>query len=823
MLVALASAKVVLTYALYFSDPTTAGVRPPLPLEVYALLGATFCVVGLTLVAANRHDARALWLGGAFVLASTQLATPLLRGSAARGFEWLLSVRVDAFLPALLLRFAAEFPSRMTGRAERVARLAWQAAAAVGLLLALVNLSALAWTPVAGSADWRLPFTRLVGERSLYYLPVYGMSAAAFFWLLLRASRARESERQRVFLFTAGLVGGSLPLILQVILESIPSYSAFAHRPGTELALGIVLFGALAAVPFVTAYSVLFDRVVDLRVVLRAALQYGLARYTILGVTLVPFAALILVLVEHRQESLAALLAGPRPIALGLATGAGFAALRLRRGWLAALDRRYFRDQHDARLTLERLTRDALRVVDARDLAARIREAVERSLHAEASLFVGVETRGVFERPGGGADVLATSAILVTLAAADKEPMDVDPSNDRSPFRRLPVEEQRWLLEGAYRLLLALRGADGRPVGLLALTQKRSGLEYTDEDRQLLAAVGAAASLALDNLRLRSTPDAAPAPSARECQACTRLSRPDAAVCACGGTLVAAPAPYMLRGVYRLESRIGSGGMGVIYLARDLDLDRPVAVKTLPRVTSDGAASLRAEARAMAAIVHPNLAIIYGVETWRGTPFLIEEYLPGGTLADRLVDGPLRVQDAIELGVTLADVLDRLHGGGIIHRDVKPGNIGFTQAGTLKLLDFGLAQLVRAAESGSRDTTRGEGDASRAHSRAHALVGTPAYMAPEALLGQSPRPAFDLWALAVVLYEAVTGIRPFRGRYDGEVLLPGSALPPGTRRDGVPHELDGFFARAFSREPDDRHADARAVKEELQQLRGVVG
>ena len=105
----------------------------------------------------------------------------------------------------------------------------------------------------------------------------------------------------------------------------------------------------------------------------------------------------------------------------------------------------------------------------------------------------------------------------------------------------------------------------------------------------------------------------------------------------------------------------------------------------------------------------PNLAVIHGVETWRGIPFLIEEYLPSGTLADRLVDGPLPVRDAIELGVTLADVLDRLHGGGIIHRDVKPGNIGFTQAGTLKLLDFGLAQLVRAAESGSEDTTPRQG------------------------------------------------------------------------------------------------------------------
>jgi len=820
VLVALAAAKVVLTYALYVSDPTTAGVRPPLPLEVYAALAATFCVVGLTLAAANRHDARALWLGGAFVLASTQLATPLLRGAAARGFEWLLSVRVDAFLPALLLRFAAEFPSRLTGRAERAARLAWQAAGGVGVALLLVNLSALVW-PLA-PPDWRGPFIRLVGAQSYYYLTVYALSIAALLWLVLRAWGARAQERQRVFVFTAGLVGGSLPLILQVLLESIPSYKAFSHRPGVELAVGIVLFGALAAVPLVTAYSVLFDRVVDLRVVLRAALQYGLARYTILGVTLVPFAAFVLVLVEHREQPLAELLTGPRTVALGLTTAAGLAALRLRRGWLAALDRRYFRDQHDARLTLERLTHEALRVVDTRDLAGRLRDAIERSLHAEASLFIADEARGLFERPGRGPDVIAEDAILVKLAAADREPMDVDPSNDRSPFRRLAEQEQRWLLDGGFRLLLALRRPDGRPSGLIALTQKRSGLEYTDEDRQLLAAVGAATSLALDNLRLRTTPDAAPAPNARECEVCTRLSRPDAALCECGARTVPGSAPYMLRGVYRLERRLGIGGMGIVYLARDLELDRPVAVKTLPRVTSEGAASLRAEARAMAAVTHPNLAVVYGVETWRGVPFVIEEYLPGGTLADRLVDGPIAIPAALDLGLTLVDVLGRLHDRGIVHRDVKPGNIGFTQAGMLKLLDFGVAQLVQAAESASEDTTRG-GDARRHRDRAHAVVGTPAYMSPEALLGQPPRPAFDLWSLSVVLYEALTGIRPFPGPIDGMVVMPELAAPPGTLREDVPPEVDAFFAQAFSREPAARHADAGAVEKELRALRTLIG
>ena len=162
-----------------------------------------------------------------------------------------------------------------------------------------------------------------------------------------------------------------------------------------------------------------------------------------------------------------------------------------------------------------------------------------------------------------------------------------------------------------------------------------------------------------------------------------------------GGTLIVSAAPHTLRGVYRFDRRLGSGGMGVVYLARDLNLDRPVAIKTLPSVTPEQAARLRVEARAMAAVHHPNLAVIHGVETWQGTPFLIQEFLPGGTLSDRLRGGPLAIDAALRLCGTIAEALDQLHSAGIIHRDVKPSNIGFTDRDVPKLFDFGLAKLPK--------------------------------------------------------------------------------------------------------------------------------
>jgi len=363
---------------------------------------------------------------------------------------------------------------------------------------------------------------------------------------------------------------------------------------------------------------------------------------------------------------------------------------------------------------------------------------------------------------------------------------------------------------------------------MLALTAKRSGLEYSDEDRGLLSAVAASASLALENLRLRTGPESSPAAAARECRRCARLRPPDTTACACGGPVVESAAPHLLRGVYRLDRRIGAGGMGVVYHAHDLNLDRSVAVKTLPRVTPEAVARLRAEARAMAAVVHPNLAVIHGIETWRGVPFLIEEFLAGGTLADRLRGSRPSVAETLDLGVTLANVLAHLHDAGVIHRDVKPSNIGFTRAGVVKLLDFGLARLVGTVATMASDTTTRS--AERQHdvpiSAEHAAVGTPPYMSPEALTGRHPHPSFDLWSLAVVLYESMTGRRPF----DQPTAVPwpsreaaGGAVPPSALLGACcPADIDRYFATAFSHEEQRRFPDARAAESALRRLRADV-
>ena len=154
----------------------------------------------------------------------------------------------------------------------------------------------------------------------------------------------------------------------------------------------------------------------------------------------------------------------------------------------------------------------------------------------------------------------------------------------------------------------------------------------------------------------------------------------------------------------------------------------------------------------MAAITHPNLALILGAESWRGTPILVIEYLAGGMLAARIARAPLGSERALDLAIVMAHVLERAHGAGILHRDVKPSNIGYTDDGVPKLLDFGLARIagdLAVSATPGRDL------------EATGLAGTPLYMSPEALAGGRAEPGFDLWSLAVVVFEAAGGIHPF--------------------------------------------------------------
>jgi hypothetical protein len=248
-------------------------------------------------------------------------------------------------------------------------------------------------------------------------------------------------------------------------------------------------------------------------------------------------------------------------------------------------------------------------------------------------------------------------------------------------------------------------------------------------------------------------------------------------------------------GRYLIERKLGEGGMGAVYLARDTQLDRPVALK-VPFLSGPDAGSLRArflhEARAAAALHHPGICPVYDVGEIDGTPYLTMPYLTGEPLSRRVARGPLSVAEAVALVEKAARALHYAHERGVVHRDLKPGNVLLDEHGEPVVMDFGLAR--RAGDS--HLTQEGE------------VMGTPAYMAPEQLGGQvaAMGPPADVYSLGVVLYELLTGAPPFVG----DLLALASQLaydtprPPSKARPGVDGQLDALCLKALAKRPDDR-------------------
>ena len=223
-------------------------------------------------------------------------------------------------------------------------------------------------------------------------------------------------------------------------------------------------------------------------------------------------------------------------------------------------------------------------------------------------------------------------------------------------------------------------------------------------------------------------------------------------------------------GPYTVTAKIGEGGMGEVYQARDTKLDRDVALKVLPEAFTsdpDRLARFEREAKVLASLNHPNIGSIYGLEEAEGVKALVLELIEGPTLADRIKRGPIPIDEALPLAKQIAEALEAAHEAGAIHRDLKPANIKVKADGTVKVLDFGLAKAL-LGEAGSDPSE--SPTITAAATRAGIIMGTAAYMSPEQAKGKSADRRADIWAFGCVLYEMLTGVAPFDGDNVSEVL-----------------------------------------------------
>jgi serine/threonine protein kinase len=285
---------------------------------------------------------------------------------------------------------------------------------------------------------------------------------------------------------------------------------------------------------------------------------------------------------------------------------------------------------------------------------------------------------------------------------------------------------------------------------------------------------------------------------------------------------VIVPAPRQVAD-YEILGPLGKGGMGEVLRGRDVKLDRRVAIKVLPDALANDPVALARfdrEARLLAALNHPNVATVYGLHEVQGKRCIVMELVPGETLAQRLIGGPLPLDEAFQVGRQIAEALEAAHDRGIIHRDLKPANVMLTPEGKVKVLDFGLAKSTQPTEAATDTVNQLEGQTGEG-----VILGTPAYMAPEQARGRPVDRRCDLWALGCVLFESLTGRKVFRGKTFQDMLA--AIIEDSPDWDGlpsgVPPRVVDLLRRCLEKGPQRRLRDAGYFRLELEDALAELG
>ena len=786
------------------------------PLHVWMLgLG-----VALLVLRPTNKDARiaamslASWAGGMFMFRTAGFGALLDRVPDAlhAPLYFVDAVYVASFF-AFNLHFALTFPSDRT-RVRRV----WDVLPYVAAVPIFVETLAHGLRRLAGDVrPAALPW------RDAYSTIGTTLLLAALAALAIRLTRMQDANaRRRLKLIFLSMFPGTVAFILAyvVVLLQLSQFEAYVR---------LLHIPSMIAGSSIFAYAVVRHRMFNIRVLVRRSLQYALARSTLLALMSLPVLGLLAFLWAHRGDSLAVLLTGT-PAVYVLIILPLILVIRYRRKLLEALDRRFFREQYDARRLLLHVVSIIRGGSDMLALSRAALDEIDRALHPKQISLWQLDPDGAALHRGfsrgetGEIEPLPANGTLATLLSTDDEPLDLHSRHTRAVLQRLPPHERSWLSASHAHLIVPLL-IDERLVGLMVLGERKSEEPYGREDRELLRMLGAQLALTLDYTRLKQSPSLVWTPSTASapvhlytsdvlqlCPRCGRCYSADEKRCDADDEALVPESgvPRVIEEKYVVTRLLGRGGMGSVYLATQKRLNRPVAIKVLLSHLV-GSSSMRSrferEARIVARLRHPAIVTIHDFGLLpSGHAYLVMEYLDGDTLRKTITSGPPPLETSLEMLCTVGEAIDAAHRAGVIHRDLKPENIMIVReqhtAPTPRVLDFGLAKLTGPI---------GEDDATLVQSGHSAgVVGTLMYMAPEVLSGHTADARADQYSLGIIAYELLSGEHPLGLATDLASVVRGHTerpvLPIRERVSAIPPRVAEAIARALSKKPDERFA-----------------
>jgi eukaryotic-like serine/threonine-protein kinase len=625
------------------------------------------------------------------------------------------------------------------------------------------------------------------------YLPGSFVLLAVKYWRL-----KDQTEKRRIRLVVVSLAFMVIVFMPSVVYRQLNGSWSDADYLGSAgssiLSLPVLVLATFAALAFPVCfgYAILRHRLFDIRVIIRQGIRYAAAKQMLLLAAPAAIALFLLDIYSHRDQRIDILLQRRGWIYLVLAGAAILLHVR-RQDWLRSLDRHFFREQYNAQDVLRSALESVRNAANLVDVAPMLVKQIGAALHPSfcailqhtpfAPAYIPVS---VFP-DRFAAPVLPVRSKIVELTKVLAKPVQFS-ERDNWLNRQLTPRELESLRRSGLELLAPVH--NGEMDGLIALGRKQSEEPYTSDDMRLIEDL----TIGLALLPSRGRAQEPEVELSKECPKCRKCHDITDEFCLHDGSKLATNSfPRSLAGRFRLECRIGQGGMGLVYEANDLQLQRKVAIKLVLEDRIKDSAALdrfRREAHLLAQFQHPNVVTLFDAGVTKGgQPFLVMERLQGRTLRQQLNDRTKLPACEIRTIVRqLCAALSAAHRRSLVHCDLKPENIFLCDEeayGTVKILDFGLAKLF--LESSSAGTTFS--------TLTGQIAGTPAYMSPEVLSGAKPDPSADIWALAIITCEMVTGRRPSFAR-NGFLLE--SSL------EDSPHVWRDFFNWCLAREPSQR-------------------